>query len=422
MITNDRQHKITKLQIENLKESLEVFNLNHQDSNVHPLLLDAEKAAIQSELDVLVNQVREYDDLKAGKIIMAEINSLADLPIALIKSRIANGLTQLDLANKVGIKMQQIQRYEAERYESASLKTLVKIAEGLGLSLHADIQLKAAAESAVYDVSNYPFKQMFQRGWFGSFSGTLNDAMLQSNALLAGLYQNAGMSNFKSALTKKAIRSGSTLNEFALDAWYARIVSKARNQEITAAFDKSNLNEAWLLELRQLSRLENGPLLAAEFLTASGIHFIVEQALEGTFLDGAALLLDNGRPVVAMTLRHDRLDNFWFVLFHEIFHIILHLTPALNAIFDDLDHAEDGIEAEADNNALNALIPDIIWKRSLVRFNPTSQGIINQAESLNINPALVAGRLRKEKNAYFLFNELIGQGQVRKYFLTQSNF
>ena len=117
-----------------------------------------------------------------------------------------------------------------------------------------------------------------------------------------------------------------------------------------------------------------------------------------------------------MTLRHDRLDNFWFVLFHEIAHICLHLSEALTAIFDDLDVKIDGIEQEADAFALNALIPDIIWKKSLVRFSPSAETIINQAKTLKVHPALVAGRIRRETGRYYQFSDLIGQGEVRVNF------
>jgi HTH-type transcriptional regulator/antitoxin HigA len=131
--------------------------------------------------------------------------------------------------------------------------------------------------------------------------------------------------------------------------------------------------------------------------------------------------LNNGDPVIALTLRHDRLDNFWFVLFHEIAHIILHLSGDLNAIFDDLDVKIDGIEKEADVHALDSLIPDEIWRKSLVRFRPSEKAIINQAEILNIHPALIAGRIRRETGQYHQFTELIGLNKVRKQFTQDLN-
>ena len=151
-------------------------------------------------------------------------------------------------------------------------------------------------------------------------------------------------------------------------------------------------------------------------MQASGIRFIIEPHLEGTFLDGAALLWENNEPIVAMTLRHDRLDNFWFVLFHELAHIYLHLSDSLTAIFDDLDIKIDGIEEEADSFALNALIPDEVWRKSLVRFNPSDEAIINQAKTLKVHPALIAGRIRRETGKYYQYSNLVGQGTLREIF------
>ncbi len=88
----------------------------------------------------------------------------------------------------------------------------------------------------------------------------------------------------------------------------------------------------------------------------------------------------------------------------------------MEAIFDDLDVNMQGIEAEADQFALNALIADDLWKKSIIRFSPSSKGIINQAKTIGVHPALIAGRIRRETGKYYQFNELTGQGEVRKLF------
>lgn len=423
MITNDKQYKTTKLQIDNFKSSLEAISIaTTANGNIHPKIIEAQKAAIESQLNDLTAEIKEYEDLKAGRILVTEISDLSELPIALIKSRIANGLTQADFADKLGIKMQQVQRYESEKYSSTSLKSLIRVADTLGLKLKADILLTDLAEAAQFDIKNYPFKQMYNRGWFGGFKGNLNEAVLQAPELLSGLFKSAGFEPGKLAFTKKTVRTDGKFNEFALDAWYARVLQRAREQIVEVKFKAETINEEWLRNLASLSTYPDGPLRAAEYLRKSGIRFIVERPLEETYLDGAAMLMEKVCPIIAITLRHDRLDNFWYVLFHEIAHIRLHLNESMNVIFDDLDVTEDGIEKEADDYALNAMIPSEVWRKSLVRFKATEKGILNLAESLKVNAALIAGRLRKEKNTYYLFNGLIGQGEVRKCFINQSNF
>ena len=267
-----------------------------------------------------------------------------------------------------------------------------------------------------YNVKNYPFRQMLQRKWFPDFSGSLNDAVNKSAELLHDLFQQAGINNITKAFTKKSIRLGSAINEYALNAWYARVIVKARNQTLDTIFDKRIVTEHWLQDLAKLSVKIDGPLQAIEYLKKSGIRVVIEQHLEGTHLDGAALLLDEIYPVIALTLRHDRLDNFWFVLFHEIAHVYLHLGVNYTMIFDDLDVITDGIEYEADQYALNAMISNTVWKKSLSRFSPSNTTITNQAKTLQIHPALIAGRIRRETGKYHQFNDLIGLGEVRKFF------
>lgn len=417
MITNDRQYKIVKNQIDEFQRALDGFPIQSSAMEyVHPKLIEAQKNAIIYQLNSLLAETKEYEDLKEGRIAVTEIASIEDLPLALIRARIANNLTQSELADRLGLKMQQIQRYEAERYETASLKTLIKIAESLNIRIKADVLIKDVEAPPDLDFKNYPFKQMFQKGWFGNFSGNLNDAVLDSKNLLEKFFESIGSPGRQFGLTKKSIRSGSTLNEYALDAWYAQVLIKAKDQIINTKFKKDIINEKWLSDLRELSLFEDGPVRAENYLLQSGIRFVLEPHLEGTFLDGAATLLNDGSPVIALTLRHDRLDNFWFVLFHEIAHVKLHLSDSLLAIFDDLDTQIDGIEKEADDFSLNALIPDETWRKSLVRFSPSSLTIVNMAKTLKIHTALIAGRIRRETGKYYLFPELVGQGSVREIF------
>lgn len=425
MITNDRQYKITKSQIVNFQKSLEDMIKNPPTTtDLHPIIVQASRNAIEVQLKELISQIEEYDALKAGKIVIAEVRDLKQLPLILIKGRIANGLTQSELARKLELKEQQIQRYESELYNSASLKTLLRISELLKIKINGDVQLKEPVSSQVPEYlnpKNYPFKEMFKRKWFEGFSGTLNEAMQQADTLLFKFFDKAGISSTQLySLNKKKVRTGSQLNSLALEAWHAQVIVKAQKQHVKD-FDSSIITENWLKELAGLSRKDDGPLQAAHYLMQSGIRFVIEPQIEGTFLDGAAILHEGKHPIIALTLRYDRLDNFWFVLFHEIAHIRLHLGVNLEIIFDDLDLKGDEVESEADSFALNALIPNDVWRKSLVRFSPTKDAIINQAQKLNIHPSLIAGRIRGETGKYFQLNELVGHGDVRKHFLEFNN-
>ena len=129
MIKNERQYRITKAQVEGFARTLE--NLKQGPSVAHPLIAKAQEDAIRSQLAELEDQLQEYESLKAGHFEPVQLNFIAQLPDVLIKARIARGLSQRDLAEKLHVKEQQIQRYEATDYASASLSRIREVASVL---------------------------------------------------------------------------------------------------------------------------------------------------------------------------------------------------------------------------------------------------------------------------------------------------
>lgn len=150
-----------------------------------------------------------------------------------------------------------------------------------------------------------------------------------------------------------------------------------------------------------------------------GIHFVVEPHLKGTHLDGAVLLLPNGSPVIALTIRYDRTDNFWFTLFHELAHLALHIKKGdCDIVYDDLDQERnDSIETDADNWATKALIPDKEWAEAHLDEKVSKAAVLMFAEKLSITPSIPAGRIRRQYGCYKKFNNLIGNNEVRKLFI-----
>ncbi|WP_258046314.1 ImmA/IrrE family metallo-endopeptidase [Sphingomonas folli] len=120
----------------------------------------------------------------------------------------------------------------------------------------------------------------------------------------------------------------------------------------------------------------------------------------------------DGVRVIALTLRYDRIDNFWFTLLHEFAHVSCHLNEEISMIFDDLElGSEDKIEEEADLFAQRALIPDDIWAQARADFGV--QEICSLAERAGVHPAIVAGRWQREFRDYRRFSKLVGHGEVR---------
>jgi len=128
MIQNEHQYKVTQTKLRELEQSL--MNLDVNLGNLTERLLQAEKNGIQVLIDLLRLELVEYDNLKQQRTPI-QIGSLDELAIGLIKARIAVGMTQKELATKIGVQEQQIQRYEENQYASASLARLTEIARAL---------------------------------------------------------------------------------------------------------------------------------------------------------------------------------------------------------------------------------------------------------------------------------------------------
>jgi ribosome-binding protein aMBF1 (putative translation factor) len=146
MIKNERQYRITKAQVQRFEEALkDLANDEEEKRRENPLLFEVQVSAIESQLEDLREELAEYETLMAhseGKPFVFELPTLEALPLTLIKARIAAKLSQKDLAERLGLKEQQIQRYEATEYASASLARVFEVSQVLGLNLQAVGQSK----------------------------------------------------------------------------------------------------------------------------------------------------------------------------------------------------------------------------------------------------------------------------------------
>jgi transcriptional regulator with XRE-family HTH domain len=150
MIKNDRQYRITKTRAEEFERAL-LAATRPAGTSSKVLFHKLQKEAIESQLSDLRTELQEYELLKSGKIRRLEIESLSELPEALIRARIVRGWTQKQLAQKLGVKEQQVQRYEADDYATASVERVKTIAAVLGLELDKAV-LKAAARTTLDQV------------------------------------------------------------------------------------------------------------------------------------------------------------------------------------------------------------------------------------------------------------------------------
>jgi HTH-type transcriptional regulator/antitoxin HigA len=132
VITNERQFRISKKKLADLESELESAPAAG-DARVDEFARMA-RSALVGTVARMREEIGAYEALSSGTFGPIEIRSLEDLPEALIRARIARALSQADLASLLGLKEQQIQRYEASRYASANLRRVLEIARVLGLS------------------------------------------------------------------------------------------------------------------------------------------------------------------------------------------------------------------------------------------------------------------------------------------------
>lgn len=424
MITNERQYRTSRTQLAELRRSLRALEERGTPSADVDALVRAEVEALRSEVELITQQLREYESLKSGTVTSFSASSLDQLPELLIRARIARGLSQRALAHLLGVREQQIQRYEAEAYASASLRRLSEVAAALELDINevAELRSPVTAEStpAANDINwnSFPIRDMYRRNWFDVLGFKDSLAVACANgAELAEQFVKLAMPRRQLACLKQRIRSGSTMDTYALWAWQCRVILLAGEGPATVKFKRSAMTDIWFRKLVQASRLEDGPAQCRRILSSIGIALVIEPHLPQTYLDGAAFLLPDGSPVVAMTLRYDRLDNFWFVLLHELAHVLKHLRRGvLESIFDDCESTPNAFEEEADRLAQDVLIPTQVWDTALARYLRSEESVRDLAAQLRIHPSIIAGRIRREAGNYALLGDLLGGGEVRRLF------
>lgn len=414
MIYSDKQYGVSRAQLEKLQVALAAAKNRASDQ---AWLKKAEIDGLKSQIADIEAELAEYDLLKSGQVSFSKTYALEELPRVLVQARIASGMSQTDLAEKLGMKPQQVQRYEATDYMGASLGRLIEISKALGVKASESFEGPKQATGSVFMWSNaddivwsqLPYKEMIKRKWVDLPRGADPIERVKEYFLRAAGPQ------FATALHRKKMRSGNVPNEYALLAWQARILERARSKIEAGEVGVFELDDRWLPELVHLTKREDGPKQVRDLLAKKGIVLIVERHLPGSYLDGAAMLVDGDTPVVGLTLRYDRLDNFWFVLMHELGHVFQHLFDGLR--FDFFDEEDsiggDAIEAEADRFALSTLIPEELWNQCLSRFALSEEAVKIDADTIGIDPSIVAGRIRKERGNYTILNDLVGQGQVR---------
>lgn len=349
-------------------------------------------------------------------------------PLAAVRLRMDQlGLAPKDLVPYLGSRSKVSEVLAGKR--PLSLAMIRSLHSGLGIPLESLVS-EGAEEDPATDVQwdRFPVREMIRRQWIDvpRLTSATKISFAEARNAMEGFFRPVGGLAMVTAVLHKTdcVRTARTSDRFALAAWAAQVRRRAEQTKPPAEFHAADWVTDRLRELRSLSRYDVGPRLAVQFLSERGVIIIIEPHLKRTRLDGAAMLRADGTPVIGLTLRHDRLDNFWFTLFHELMHVLLHLKSdkphafSYSCFIDDLDVAPDALaaEKEADLAAREALLPKADYEDSAVRFVVAPATVTQLAHQVGIADAIVAGRVRYERSNYRLLSSMVGSGQVQSLF------
>jgi HTH-type transcriptional regulator / antitoxin HigA len=362
------------------------------------------------ELELWVHLVEAYEDTRFP-IAPPE-------PIEAIRFRMEQqGFKPADLIPYLGSKSRVSEVLSGRR--SLSLSMIRKLHDGLGIPsdvLLRDASGKPASPHRIH-WDAFPLAEMVRRRWFGDAFKSVRDLRDRAERVLSPYFAPIATAPPETVHLRQGGRRRGVVDENALYAWKARVWHLAQQQR-AVPYAASTVTRQFIGEVARLSPLDNGPVVALDILAKTGIRVVIEPQMPRTYLDGAAIRSNGSAPILALTLRYDRLDNFWFTLCHELAHVALHLQGEQGGSFvDDLDVTDESPpERQADNAAARAMVGESEWKTFRQRVTPSRDEVIRFAASMRVHPAIIAGRYRKETKNFRIFSDLVGHRRVRAMF------
>ena len=145
MIKNEKQYRSAKNQAEKFAKTLRKFQ-DKSPSGATPHLMSAHEEAILLQYDILIKEIKAYERVRSRYTDELEYDTFDQIAEMLIQARINQRLTHRELADRLGMKEQQVQRYEATNYQSASLSRLCEIAQILGINDRTRFQVRLGKE------------------------------------------------------------------------------------------------------------------------------------------------------------------------------------------------------------------------------------------------------------------------------------
>lgn len=373
-------------------------------------------ARLDELMDLEDHSQHDIDEIELLGLLISnyeETNFPIDLPspVEAIKFRMDQlGLEDSDLVRYIGQRSKVSEILNGKR--ALSKQMIKELHEGLGIPLNVlmetnqieDLEFAPVILNKLLD--ELPLNLMFKRNYFDTPFNNLKDfkksALYYIKDFLRSVNSSDNLTNHILLKSTSNSNSNKTLNKSALLAWAIKVIYKTNDQTLIGKFDAEDITLDWMKSLVKLSLNPNPFQSVKEALSKKGIHLIYLPHLERTYLDGAALKNDKNEPVIGLTLRFKNIDSFWFTLMHELSHVKLHLSQD-NFFLENLENLHNNeIEDEANLLASKALI-DI--QDNILTEISTEREIKAVANSLNIHPDIIAGRVRYLSGDFKKFNQ-----------------
>jgi HTH-type transcriptional regulator/antitoxin HigA len=365
------------------------------------------------ELDVLLTLVRVYEKEKHPVPPPTPIEA-----IRFVMDQ--RGMKQADLVPYIGSRSRVSEILRGKRTLSLSMIRSIHT----HLSIPAEVLIKDGmdfpldGEGVKWD--SFPVTEIVNRGWVTGL-----DPKTHAEEIMRELASQACADSYFTDQNRACLRQGTRRNEkddpYSIDAWILGVLAQVETIEAGVKFNPNILDKSFIGKVVYLSGLKDGPLRAKEFLQNKGIKLVIVPHFKRTYLDGAALVSKKGEPIIALSLRYNRLDIFWFSLALVLAHLALgHVHNAeCQCIIDDLDliGPQDEIENDADELARESLIPRQLWNSHPARNTGKLKDILDLASKADIHKSIVAGRIRYERNNYRILWPHVGKDMVRKLFI-----
>lgn len=252
-----------------------------------------------------------------------------------------------------------------------------------------------------------PVAEMIERGWIRA-EGLRDTVKVEAELMrFFGVNRLDDIEILPHAARKTATNSHLTPPQLA---WLYRVKNIAENM-LVPEYSPDKLR-ACIRKLKDLMAAPEEARKASRFLIESGVRFVIVESLSSAKIDGVCFWLDDNSPVVALSLRFDRIDNFWFVLRHELEHVLQEHGKTAAMIDAELEgeRAGTGIsipneERLANRAASEFCVPSAQMEAFVVRKAPlfSERDLRGFAKILTVHPGVVAGQLQYKTGRFHIF-------------------